>query len=121
MKLYYPLIFSAITIGLGTILLLNRVPIIITLGSVLDITLLLISSYFIYKNIKYSSLFGLIISVLQILGNSTDPTHLRALSEFGTTLYLSTLDVLMILSFYAFPLLYILLFSLQKLNKKEKI
>lgn len=114
MKLYFPIMASDVTIILGTILLLNKVPFLITVGSIIDIVLLTIAAYLIYKGIKYSDVLGFVLSIIQILGNSTDPVHLRALNEFGTTLYLSILDILMVLSFYVFPLTYITMFLMKR-------
>ena len=117
MKLYYPLIGSIITITLGAILLYSHVPLIITIGSMIDIGILSLTTYLLYKGVKYAETLGLAISLLQIVGNSLDPVHMKALLSFGSSIYISVLDVLMILSFYAFPLLYILLFINSRIRR----
>jgi len=111
MKLYIPLIGSAISLGIGGILLLHVVPFFISLGTLVAILLFLFSAFLVSKNYKTGEYLGLLLSVLAILASATSTTHDNSLLKFGTSLYISVLDVLMVLGFYIFPILYIVLFA----------
>ena len=119
MKLYIPLIGSAISLGIGGILLLHVVPFLISLGTLVAILLLLLSALLIAKNYKVGEYLGLILSILAILASATSSVHDEALLKFGTSLYISILDILMVLGFYLFPVLYIALFA-KKLKRSMK-
>ncbi|MBB5253883.1 hypothetical protein [Sulfurisphaera ohwakuensis] len=111
MKLFIPMIGSAIALSLGGILLINKVPFIISLGTLIAVLLFLTSSLLIYKEHKSGYYLGLVLSILSILASATSTTHDRALLAFGSSLYISILDILMLLGFYFFPVLYIILFA----------
>ncbi|QIW25102.1 hypothetical protein EWF20_13795 [Sulfolobus sp. S-194] len=111
MKLFIPMIGSAIVLSIGGILLINKVPLIISLGTLIAVLLFLISFLLIYKEYKAGYYLGLVLSILAILSSVTSTTHDKALLAFGSSLYISILDILMLLGFYLFPVLYIILFA----------
>lgn len=111
MKLYTPLLGSAICLGIGGILLFHVVPLLISLGTLVAVIVLLLTSVAIAKGFKTGEYVGLAVSILAILGSASSTTHDNSLLKFGTSLFISVLDVLMVLGFYIFPVLYIILFA----------
>lgn len=101
-----PLIGSAISLFIGGLLLIGKVPSILTLGTMIIVVILVSLSFLItrYKNLIH---FGGILGILAIISSATAPAHNEALLNFGKSLYITTLDLLMILGFYVFPIIYI--------------
>ncbi|BFH72718.1 hypothetical protein SJAV_06620 [Sulfurisphaera javensis] len=111
MKLFIPLIGSAISLGIGGILLFSIVPFILSIGTIIAVSLFLISAYLIYKDVKIGYYLGFVLSLLAIISSATSTTHDKALLSFGSSFFISILNILMILGFYIFPLTYIILFA----------
>lgn len=110
-KLYIPLVGSAICFGIGGLLLIHTVPLILSIGTLIAIILFLFTSYLIYKGKKIGFYLGFLFSLTSILSSIVSYAHDKALLEFGSSIFISILDILMILGFYFFPFLYIILFA----------
>ncbi|QGA55165.1 hypothetical protein GFS03_11570 [Sulfolobus sp. E5-1-F] len=117
MKLiYFSLILTAISLLIGSIMLLNLVPRILTIGTLAIVAFLIISLFTInkYAVLKY---ILLILAILAIIISSSSKAHIQAFREFGQSLYITTLDILMILGFYVGPILYIVALFRDNLKK----
>ncbi len=101
-----PLISSAVSLLIGGILLIGKVPNILTIGTMIVVVALILIAFFISK---YNNLVhvGGILGILAIISSATAPAHNEALLNFGKSAYISILDILMVLGFYIFPAIYI--------------
>ncbi|MEM0011793.1 MAG: hypothetical protein QXY87_02550 [Saccharolobus sp.] len=108
MKLiYFSLILTAVSLLVGSIMLLNFVPRIFTVGT-LVIVVFLITSLFLINKYRFLKYILFILAILAIIISSSSGAHIQAFREFGQSLYITVLDVLMILGFYVGPILYII-------------
>uniref|UniRef100_A0A2U9IKP6 Uncharacterized protein n=1 Tax=Acidianus sulfidivorans JP7 TaxID=619593 RepID=A0A2U9IKP6_9CREN len=114
----YLLISSAVSLIIGGILLIHHVPDILTISTFIVVIILFILSFLILKGFKSAIHIGGILGILAIISSSASSAHLTALSQFGSSIYISVLDILMILGFYLFPIIY-LYFWVTKLIKKS--
>ncbi len=102
------LIGSSLALLIGSVLLLGRVPLLLTVGTLIVIGVLLYLAFAIEtKKSRGLIKVGVILAFLSVITSSLSPAHLNALSMFGKNTYLTGVDVLMVLGFYAFPLAYI--------------
>ncbi|BDC00165.1 hypothetical protein [Saccharolobus caldissimus] len=113
----FSLILTIISLTLGGFLLLDKVPIFLSIGT-FSIVVILIVSLFLIDKITIIKYILLILAILGIIVSSLSNPHIKALEEIGKTLYISTLDVLMVLGFYVGPTLYII--SIIKENLKRR-
>jgi hypothetical protein len=60
---------------------------------------------------KKAQLLGFILGFVA-MAVSTNPAHITALKEFGSTMPLSEADITMILGFYLLPVIYIVKYGL---------
>ncbi|MDT7875304.1 MAG: hypothetical protein RQ872_01120 [Sulfolobaceae archaeon] len=109
-KLYLPLIGSAISIVIGSILLIGKVPVILTIGSGVSSTILFLIAYLISRGYKMAEYLGLLLTFLEIVSTSLTPAHINSILEFGSSVYVSVIDVFTVLAFYLFPIIYIIYF-----------
>ncbi len=116
----YYLIGSSISLLIGSILLIGKIPLILTLSTIVVVIFLIYLAYLINnKKKKVLINLGLILGILSIIVSATSPAHDTALREFGNGYYITTLDILMVLGFYGFPLAYIIEWLTQM--KKSKV
>ncbi len=95
------LVGSALSLGLGGLILLGKVPVIISIGTLIAVLVLLTLT--VLSTRKAFILVSIIIGVVEILTSVTSGAHAMALSKFGSSLFFSIVDILMILGFYLFP------------------
>ncbi len=114
----YSIILSIISLIFGGILLLGKVPIILSIGTFSIVSLLLVLLILLNKFTitKYILLF---LALLAIIASSVSTAHLNALEEIGSSEYITVLDILMILGFYVGPILYILSFIRENLKRRR--
>lgn len=101
-------ILDAADIALGGFILryVSLVPISLTVLTYLAVVILLIDFYFITKGRKIAINAGVLLSLIA-MAISTNPAHIHALEEFGSTLPLTGADITMLIGFYLLPALYI--------------
>ena len=101
-------ILDAADIALGGFILryVSLVPISLTVLTYLAVVILLIDFYFITKGRRIAINAGVLLSLIA-MAISTNPAHIRALEEFGSTLPLTGADITMLIGFYLLPALYI--------------
>ena len=106
MQAKYTLLGSAVALALGGYLLIGAVPLFLTVGTYIEVVLLLLS-YALYERRP----FRVLAHVLNVLLLTTlfFPEHLRAYSEFGKDAWITALDLLSFLAFGVFPVLYLVL------------
>lgn len=88
-------------------MLLDRVPTILSISTFIVVVILLALAFFIYKGYSIAIHIGGVLGILAIISSATARSHNTALLEFGTSTYITILDILMILGFYLFPAIYI--------------
>lgn len=101
-------ILDAADIALGGFILryVSLVPISLTVLTYLAVVILLIDFYFITKGRRIAINAGVLLSLIA-MAISTNPAHIHALEEFGSTLPLTGADITMLIGFYLLPALYI--------------
>ncbi len=101
-------ILDAADIALGGFILryVSLVPISLTVLTYLAVVILLIDFYFITKGRRIAINAGVLLSLIA-MAISTNPAHIHALEEFGSTLPLTGADITMLIGFYILPALYI--------------
>jgi hypothetical protein len=101
-------ILDAADIALGGFILryVSLVPISLTVLTYLAVVILLIDFYFITKGRRIAINAGVLLSLIA-MAISTNPAHIHALEEFGSTLPLTGADITMLIGFYFLPALYI--------------
>ncbi|ARM75070.1 hypothetical protein [Acidianus manzaensis] len=117
----YPLllILSSISLVLGGILLIGHVPYILTISTFVVVVILISLSFLILKGYKIAIHIGGLLGILAILSSSLSEAHLQALLQFGSSAYISILDILMILGFYLFPIIYLYFWISQFIRKNS--
>lgn len=101
-------ILDAADVALGGFILryVSLVPISLTVLTYLAVVILLIDFYFITKGRRIAINAGVLLSLIA-MAISTNPAHIHALEEFGSTLPLTGADITMLIGFYLLPALYI--------------
>jgi len=105
----------------GYILRVNRlVPLWLTVATYASVVVILVVAYFVLTGNNRAQLLGFILGFVAI-AISTNPAHMSALMEFGSTVPLSEADITMILGFYVLPAIYIVKYavSLRTARKAE--
>ena len=100
------LLGSAVALALGGYLLIGTVPMFLTIGSYVEVVLLLLS-YILYEKRPFRVLAH-VLNVL-LLATFFFPAHVRAYGEFGSNAWITSLDILSFLGFGLFPVLYFIL------------
>ena len=101
-------ILDAADISIGGFILryVSLVPLILTGLTYLAVVILLMDFYFIIKGNRNAVNAGVILAIIA-MAISTNPAHIHALTEFGSTLPLTGADITMLIGFYLLPALYI--------------
>ncbi|BBG24719.1 hypothetical protein [Sulfuracidifex tepidarius] len=97
------LLGSAVALAMGGLLLFRVVPPLVTGGTVVALAVLI--SLFMLASRKHIPLISTLIGGLEIVTSAISGAHDRALAEFGSSSFISAVDILMVLGFYIFPLL----------------
>ncbi len=97
-------------------MLFNTVPRIFTIGT-LAIVMFLIASLFLINKYNFLTYILFVLAILAIIISSSSGAHVQAFREFGESLYITALDILMILGFYVGPILYIVAFLKDNLKR----
>ncbi|MCI4455909.1 MAG: hypothetical protein JHC23_04230 [Sulfolobus sp.] len=107
---------SAISLAIGGYMLYGVVPLFLTVGTALEVALLLLSlALFDRKPFRY---LALVLNFL-LLATLFDPAHVSAYERFGTDAWITALDVLSFLAFGVFPLMFLIVyFSKRKSNQR---
>ncbi len=102
-------ILDAADISVGGFILryVSLVPLTLTVLTYLAVVILLIDSYFIIKMNRIAVNAGILLAIIA-MAISTNPAHIHALEEFGSTLPLTGADITMLIGFYLLPALYII-------------
>jgi hypothetical protein len=117
--LFYSLILSAILLLLGSIMLINRVPYILTLSSFILSFILIITSYFIYNRNIIAEFIGLFLSIILIISSSISQAHIKALLDINLYNFSNfLLVIIMVFAFYVFPIIYIAIFLIKYYKNK---
>lgn len=114
---------AAVMILGGYILRVNGlVPLSLTIATYASVVVIVLVAYFVLTGNKRAQLLGFILGFVAI-AISTNPAHMTALTEFGSTVPLSEADITMILGFYLLPVIYIVKYatSLRTGRKTETI
>lgn len=101
------LLASAACLGAGTVFLAGRVPLAITAGAVVAVGFL-VFLYFASKKSRLGQTVAVVYCIVLIAGSAGAKAHDIALLGILTSPYMFVLDMLQILGFYAFPVLYII-------------
>lgn len=119
----YPalLILSAASLSIGGYSLYagKLVPVMLTYLTIFAVAFILVLSILMifYEN-RNLRIIGMILAVISII-TSSNSSHISALASFGTSTYLSVADVTMITGFFLFPIIYIILFTMNSLRKGD--
>ena len=102
-------ILDAADISVGGFILryVSLVPLTLTVLTYLAVVILFIDSYFIIKMNRIAVNAGILLAIIA-MAISTNPSHIHALEEFGSTLPLTGADITMLIGFYLLPALYII-------------
>lgn len=102
-------ILDAADISVGGFILryVSLVPLTLTVLTYLAVVILFIDSYFIIKMNRIAVNAGILLAIIA-MAISTNPAHIHALEEFGSTLPLTGADITMLIGFYLLPALYII-------------
>lgn len=106
MRAKYALLGSAVALALGGYLLIGVVPLFLTIGTYVEVALLLLS-YALYERRPFRVLAH-VLNVL-LLATLFSPAHFKAYAEFGRDAWITVLDLLSFLAFGVFPVLYFVL------------
>ncbi|BDC18174.1 hypothetical protein [Acidianus sp. HS-5] len=112
-----PLVGSAVSLFIGGILLIGKVPSILTVGT-MTVVVILIALTFLISKYKILVHLGGILGILAIISSATAPAHNEALLNFGKSAYITVLDILMVLGFYIFPTIYIYFWVFAVIRRK---
>lgn len=114
------LIFSGVTIIIGAAVLRveNLVPDYLTYSTLIASVIIFLNAYFLYNGNRKAKFAGVALGVIAI-AVSSNPSHFTALAGFGQSFALSIADAMMVLGFYMFPVLYISVFILGTIKRKE--
>ncbi len=99
----YALLGSAVALAVGGFLLMGRVPLVLTVGTYIEVILLFLA-FALYKRKPFRVLSHVLNALLLV--TLFDPAHLRAYYEFGRDLWITSLDLMSFLAFGVFPALY---------------
>ena len=107
---------SAISLAIGGYMLYGVVPLYLTVGTALEVALLLLSlALFDRKPFRY---LALVLNLL-LIDTLFDPAHVSAYERFGSDAWITALDVLSFLAFGVFPLTFLIVyFSKRKSNQR---
>ncbi|QKR00452.1 hypothetical protein GWK48_08770 [Metallosphaera tengchongensis] len=109
MKSYsYFLLGSSICLIIGGYELLGTVPLLLTVLTYSTTVVLIALAFFIERGNQLAIKIGVVLGILAIGSSTASSAHLEALSQFGSDVKISVLDLLMVMGFYVFPGLYIL-------------
>ncbi|MEM1645089.1 MAG: hypothetical protein QXL96_04330 [Ignisphaera sp.] len=114
------IIGTAISLLIGSILLIGKVPLFLTIGSFIVVGALIVFTFLILRGKATFGYVTLAVMILLIISSSISNAHLAALQSFGSSLYIIVIDILMVLGFYIFPILYIVTFISLKLRDRQK-
>lgn len=115
------LLMSTVFLMTGAIILRleNLVPPILTLGTIATIVVILVTAHFTWRNSFGWSAIGVVLAIVSIVFNSTEPQHLQAMKQaFSSTTFL-ILIIAEIMAFYVLPAIYLTIYgmSYSKLKK----
>jgi hypothetical protein len=105
-------LLSSFTLAIGSIalLLFSVIPPIFPIGGLITSLIMFSLSLLIFFRKKIAEIIAFSINVLLIISSSLSSAHVNSLLQIGHGLIITILDVLMVLSFYVFPGVYITLF-----------
>lgn len=100
---------SSAFVSIGAFLLryYSMVPVMLTYLTAAAVLSVLITSFFVHRGSRLAMNIGVILSALAILSSLSSISHLEAMTRIFRGGLITVLDLLEILGFYAFPLLYI--------------
>lgn len=118
------MVASAVTVSVGGFLLwyYSLVPVILTYLTGTAVLIVMVTANSVRRGSVFAMNFGVILSIAAVVSSASSYAHLQAMSEIFHGGIISLLDVLEILGFYVFPLLYIsekLLHSMRNRNKNS--
>lgn len=103
----------------GYILRVNSlVPLWLTIATYASVVVIVLVAYFVLTGNKRAQLLGFILGFVA-MAISTNPAHIKALTEFGSTVPLSEADITMILGFYLLPVIYIVKYGVSLKAKRK--
>ncbi|WP_393970862.1 hypothetical protein OXIME_001104 [Oxyplasma meridianum] len=88
----------------------NLVPFFLTVATYASVVFILAVAYSVLAGNKRAQFLGFILGFVAV-AISTNPEHISALMEFGSTVPLSEADITMILGFYVLPIIYIVKYA----------
>lgn len=96
----------------------SLVPITLTYATAGAVIAVAIDAFFVARGSRLALNIGVVLSLAAIFSSITSPAHLAAMEKIFDGGILAVLDVLEILGFYLFPMLYI---ATRFLAKKDKV
>lgn len=108
------LVCSAVSLIIGALILRveNLVPLELSFGTFLVVIVILTTAHFTWNENHKWAAFGVILAVVSIVFNSTEPQHIQALTHPFSSIPFLILVIADILGFYAFPSAYLILYVL---------
>lgn len=102
---------SVATVAIGAFLLkyYSLTPVTLTYATAGADILVFITSIFVYRGSRLAMNFAVILSVAAIVSSLASPAHFQAMEKITQGGLISLLDILEILGFYLFPLMYIIM------------
>ncbi|MGC9105179.1 MAG: hypothetical protein ACP5HQ_01970 [Thermoprotei archaeon] len=94
---------SSTALAIGGLMLIGVVPLALTLGTYVEVALLLVTAYF-YPRRLFKYLAVILNAVLLVTLFS--PAHVSAYERFGQDAWITALDLLSFLAFGVFPILF---------------
>ena len=94
------------------------VPLWLTIATYASVVVIILVAYLVLIGNKKAQLLGFILGFVA-MAVSTNPAHITALKEFGSTMPLSEADITMILGFYLLPVIYIVKYGLSFRNERK--
>lgn len=100
---------SVLFVSVGALLLHvnSLVPVTLTYATTGAVIILAVDAAFVYRDSRLAINLGVVLSIAAILSSLASPAHLHAMTEIMGGGLISLLDILEILGFYLFPVLYI--------------
>lgn len=114
------LILSGFCLTIGGILLIGKIPYLLTISTFIVVLVLVTLAIMIIRGYTFSIHLGAILGIMAIISSATSTAHNIALLKFGSSLYITTLDILMVLGFYLFPAIYIFIWISQYVRKRRE-
>lgn len=108
------MVLSAMFLAIGglTLRLQNLVPLVLTFSTIGVIVMVLVVAHFVYQGKSWAFHTGIILALVSILFNLSQPSHINAILHPELTVTFMGLVVSEILGFFLLPAAYIVIYAI---------